>query len=140
MNNEVKNPYDTNQELIANPYIRIPNVVANSDISIGAKYLYGYIWYWTFFGEFTKTNDQVCKALNVSLNTLRKYLKELQQANFIAMIVIRKQERHIRLLVTDEFILRESDRVKGIKAKEERAKNTPSEPPQYVKDFLNAIG
>lgn len=126
---------------IQNNYIRIPNVVANNkNITIGAKYLYGYIWYWTYWGDFIKTNDEVCDALDVSLNTLRKYIRELEREGFISIHIEKHNtERHIRLLVTDEFILRESARVRGKKAQEEQIKNPTVDIPQCAKDFMNQI-
>lgn len=123
---------------IQSHFIRIPNVVANcKTISIGAKYLYGYIWYCTYFGDFIKTNEQVCEALNVSLNTIRKYIRELKEAHFIAVSIEKNNtERHIKLLVTDEFIIRESQRVKNDIVYGEEPKK---EVPECVKQFMNQI-
>lgn len=123
---------------IQSHFIRIPNVVANcKTISIGAKYLYGYIWYCTYFGDFIKTNEQVCEALNVSLNTIRKYIRELKEAHFIAVSIEKNNtERHIKLLVTDEFIIRESQRVKHDIVYGEKPIN---EVPQEVQQFIKQI-
>lgn len=123
---------------IQSHFIRIPNVVANcKTISIGAKYLYGYIWYCTYFGDFIKTNEQVCEALNVSLNTIRKYIKELKEAHFIAVSIEKNNtERHIKLLVTDEFIIRESQRVKhDIVYGEQPINEVPEEVQQFIKQI-----
>lgn len=129
------------QEQIQSHFIRIPNVVANcKSISIGAKYLYGYIWYCTYFGDFIKTNEQVCEALNVSLNTIRKYIKELKEANFIKVSIEKNNtERHIQLLVTDEFIIRESERVKNSSARAKMAPLQEEEIPDFAKDFVKQI-
>lgn len=123
---------------IQSHFIRIPNVVANcKTISIGAKYLYGYIWYCTYFGDFIKTNEQVCEALNVSLNTIRKYIRELKEAHFIAVSIEKNNtERHIKLLVTDEFIIRESQRVKHDIVYGEKPIN---EVPECVQQFMDSI-
>jgi DNA-binding transcriptional regulator LsrR (DeoR family) len=123
---------------IQSHFIRIPNVVANcKTISIGAKYLYGYIWYCTYFGDFIKTNEQVCEALNVSLNTIRKYIRELKEAHFIAVSIEKNNtERHIKLLVTDEFIIRESQRVKNDIVYGEKP---TKEVPECVQQFMNQI-
>ncbi len=123
---------------IQSHFIRIPNVVANcKTISIGAKYLYGYIWYCTYFGDFIKTNEQVCEALNVSLNTIRKYIRELKDAHFIAVSIEKNNtERHIKLLVTDEFIIRESQRVKhDIVYGEQPINEVPEEVQQFIKQI-----
>ena len=127
------------QEEIQSRFIRIPNVVANcKTISIGAKYLYGYIWYCTYFGDFVKTNEQVCEALNVSLNTIRKYIKELKEANFIKVTIEKNNtERHIQLLVTDEFIIRESERVKNTKVRNSAPEQ--EEIPDFVQEFVKQI-
>lgn len=129
------------QDQIQSRFIRIPNVVANcKTISIGAKYLYGYIWYCTYFGDFVKTNEQVCEALNVSLNTIRKYIKELKEANFIKVTIEKNNtERHIQLLVTDEFIIRESERVKNAKARSNSAPVQEEEIPDFVQEFVKQI-
>ena len=123
---------------IQSHFIRIPNVVANcKTISIGAKYLYGYIWYCTYFGDFIKTNEQVCEALNVSLNTIRKYIRELKDAHFIAVSIEKNNtERHIKLLVTDEFIIRESQRVKNDIV---YGQKPTKEVPECVQQFMNQI-
>lgn len=128
------------QDQIQSRFIRIPNVVANcKTISIGAKYLYGYIWYCTYFGDFVKTNEQVCEALNVSLNTIRKYIKELKETNFIKVTIEKNNtERHIQLLVTDEFIIRESERVKNAKARNS-APVQEEEIPDFVQEFVKQI-
>ncbi len=127
-------------EPIQSHFIRIPNVVANcKSISIGAKYLYGYIWYCTYFGDFIKTNEQVCDALNVSLNTIRKYIKELKEANFIKVTIQKNNtERHIQLLVTDEFSIRESERIRNNK-NNEATKQAEEQQPEFIKEFLNQI-
>lgn len=129
------------QDQIQSRFIRIPNVVANcKTISIGAKYLYGYIWYCTYFGDFVKTNEQVCEALNVSLNTIRKYIKELKEANFIKVTIEKNNtERHIQLLVTDEFIIRESERVKNAKARSNSTPVQEEEIPDFVQEFVKQI-
>lgn len=129
------------QDQIQSRFIRIPNVVANcKTISIGAKYLYGYIWYCTYFGDFVKTNEQVCEALNVSLNTIRKYIKELKEANFIKVTIEKNNtERHIQLLVTDEFIIRESERVKNAKTRSNSAPVQEEEIPDFVQEFVKQI-
>lgn len=124
---------------IANSFIRIPNVVANNkNVSLGAKYLYGYIWYWTYYGEFVKSNEDVCEALNVTLNTIRKYLKELKQAGFIKITIVNNNERHIQLLVTDEFIMRESARIKNKDLLQARIA-AEQDQPEYIKQFLANI-
>ena len=124
---------------IANSFIRIPNVVANNkNVSLGAKYLYGYIWYWTYYGGFIKSNEDVCEALNVTLNTIRKYLKELKQEGFIKITIVNNNERHIQLLVTDEFIMRESARVKNKDLLQARVA-MEQEQPEFLKQFLANI-
>lgn len=65
-------------------------VFRNDKISIGAKGLYGYLMGFVN-GEQAKQGDfrswpsrnRIMKELNISTNTLTKYLKELQQAKLI---------------------------------------------------------
>lgn len=65
-------------------------VFRNDKISIGAKGLYGYLMGFVN-GEQARQGDfkswpsrnRIMKELNISTNTLTKYLKELQQAELI---------------------------------------------------------
>lgn len=64
--------------------IRIPGEVAEADISFGARVLYGYIDYTRRNNWSLVTNKELAKVMNVSERSIRRWIGELKQENFIA--------------------------------------------------------
>lgn len=64
--------------------IRIPSQVAEADISFGARVLYGYIDYTKRNNWSLVTNKELAKAMNVNERSIRRWISELKQENFIA--------------------------------------------------------
>lgn len=125
---------------IVNQFIKIPNVVCNSNISVNAKYLYGWIQNEIYFGGFTKCIDDINDLLGCSSTTTRKVLKELELHNFIKIDIIKGNTRKITPLVNDSMIIMEKKLVKELKMQEalEDLQNKP-DIPEGFKDFLESI-
>ena len=125
---------------ISNQFIKIPNVICNSNLSVNAKYLYGWIQNEIYFGGFTKCIDDINQILGCSSSTTRKCLKELKLRNFIKIEIIKGNIRNITPLINDSMIIMEKQNVKEL-----RSQNVYDniiefdEVPQCFKDFLNAM-
>lgn len=128
---------------IKSKFITIPNIIVNDkELSINAKYLYGWIYNEIFYGEFTHSMTDIIELLNCSITTARKNLKELKNKNYIKIEIINGNERKITPLINDSMILKELDR----KRIEEIRKNKcgtqeirQKETPDYVKEFIERI-
>lgn len=128
---------------IINQFIKIPNVVCNSSISVNAKYLYGWIQNEIYFGGFMKSIEDINNILGCSSSTTRKVIKELQQHNFILVEIIKGNTRKITPLVNDSMIITEKKFVKDARHQESlehlQEYIQESKLPQEFLDFVNAI-
>ena len=133
---------------INNKYITIPNIIfADREITINSKYLYGWIQFEIYNGQFNKSIDDICEVLQCSVNTARKCLKELEKKNYIKVEIQNMNKRIITPLISDSMTLEylskklQIDKMKELeKIAEERKKETyKKETPQYVKDFMDSI-
>lgn len=128
-------------------FVKIPNVVCNSNISVNAKYLYGWIQSEIYFGAFTKTIDDITTILNCSMPTARKCLKELKEHNFIGIEILKGNTRKITPLVSDSLIIMEKNSLKELEQNEYQNKlNKIKEllgvediSKQVLIDFINKI-
>ena len=79
-------------------FIRIPNVLMYDErIVPSAKYLYGVIDMLSYYTE-SITNDELRVISQISHNSIEKYLKQLQQHNYIR-IERKKNARKITPLI-----------------------------------------
>lgn len=127
---------------IINNFIKIPNVVCNSNISVNAKYLYGWIQNEIYFGGFMKCIEDINNILGCSTCTTRKVLKELESHNFILIEIIKGNTRKITPLVSDSMIITEKKFIKDMKqdeAFEIIRENASKDIPQGFIDFVNSI-
>lgn len=64
-------------------YIIIPQQVVESNISFGAKVLYGYIVQSKRSNWSLVTNKELAKVMKVSERSIRRWLSELKKENYI---------------------------------------------------------
>lgn len=82
-------------------FIRIPKAVVNMDISIQAKYLYGFLYGFQKVGGSKATNSYICNFLNCNIKSLTKYLNELKKNNCIKIEIADNNKRVIYPLVQE---------------------------------------
>ena len=125
---------------IVNQFIKIPNVVCNANISVNAKYLYGWIQNEIYFGGFTKCIDDINDLLGCSSSTTRKVLKELESHYFIKIDIVKGNTRKITPLVNDSMIITEKKIVKDLRTQEalEDLQCNPDIPDGF-KEFIESI-
>jgi len=134
---------------IKSKFITIPNVIVNdNELSINAKYLYGWIYNEVFYGDFTHSMNDIIELLNCSESTARKNLKELQKKHYIMIEIINGNQRKITPLVNDSMILKELDRKRleevrrkkfGTYCNREENEEQKEKNKKILKDFIERI-
>lgn len=122
---------------IKNKYIMIPNIlIADNEISIHAKYLYGWIRNELYEGQFENNIGDIMDLLNCSMPSARKYIKELQHKNYIKVEIINNNTRRITPLISDSMILHyyRKKKIERESIAEEIIKNIENEEEQITKE------
>lgn len=127
---------------IKGDYIRIPNVVTNNkNLKPSAKLLYGYIWYWSFYGEVDKTTNDICDVLGCTYNSAIKYIRALEQEGYIKTAIRDKNVRLITPLICDGIQLKmEKQRVERAEQLQTEEYKQMNEREKAIQAFIKAIG
>lgn len=125
-------------------FIRIPNVLMYDErIVPSAKYLYGVIDMLSYYTE-SITNEELKIISQISHNSIEKYLKQLQEHNYIK-IERKKNSRKITPLIERSIELYQKKMKQAeidIKEKEklkQEHETIKKEIPDYVKQFVKEI-
>ena len=126
---------------ITDNFIRIPNVIVNDfQISPTSKYLYAWIWNWSYHGEFSKSIEDIAIILRCSIPTARKHLKELKTKEYIKIEIIEGNKRLITPLINDSIELQEKRRAEQEQINyNKRLLGMVKEQPEAVKKFIKDI-